>query len=282
VLASVYGITSDFIVRKKEMFMQPNRFKAQLLARQQMLGIWSMLASSNVVEVLTQADYDWILLDTEHAANEVSMVQEQLRSAAQAGMPAVVRPVANDAVQIKRLLDIGAQTLLVPMVNTPEEAALAARAVRYPPAGIRGVSLATRANRYGRDADYLERANDEVCLLVQLETVEALANLEAIAAIDGVDGLFIGPSDLAAALGHLGDFRHADVRAAIADALRRAKRFGKPIGILMADPELSALYVRGGFDYVALATDIGLLHSGTQTVLQRGRNESSLSSKESA
>lgn len=262
--------------------MQLNRFKAQLLARQQMLGIWSMLASSNVVEVLTQADYDWILLDTEHAANDVPMLQEQLRAAAQAGMPAVVRPVANDPVQIKRLLDIGAQTLLVPMVSTPEEAIRAARAVRYPPAGIRGVSLATRANRYGRDADYLERANEEVCLLVQLETAEALVNLEAIAAVDGVDGVFIGPSDLAAALGHLGDFRHPDVQGVIVDALGRARRCGKPIGILMADPELSASYVRAGFDYVALATDIGLLRGGTEAVLQRGRTDSSLSRKESA
>jgi 4-hydroxy-2-oxoheptanedioate aldolase len=254
--------------------MQPNRFKSQLLARRQMLGIWSMLASSNVVEVLTQADYDWILIDTEHSANEVPMVQEQLRAAALAGMPAVVRPVANDGVQIKRLLDVGAQTLLVPMVNTVDEARRAAQAMRYPPSGVRGVSLATRANRYGRDADYLERANDEVCLLVQLETAEALANLEAIAAVEGVDGLFIGPSDLAAALGHLGDFRHPDVQAAITDALERAKRCGKPIGILMADPVLSASYVRGGFDYVALATDIGLLRSGTQAVLQQGRAES--------
>jgi 4-hydroxy-2-oxoheptanedioate aldolase len=255
--------------------MQPNRFKARLRAGQQLLGIWSMLASSNVVEVLTQAEYDWILIDTEHAANDVPMVQEQLRAAAFSGMPAVVRPVANDAIQIKRLLDIGAQTLLVPMVNTPEEAARAAQAVRYPPAGIRGVSLATRANRYGRDADYLQHANDEVCLLVQLETAEALANLEAIAGVDGVDGIFIGPSDLAAALGHLGDFRHADVQAVIVDALGRAKRCGKPIGILMADPVLSASYVRSGFDYVALATDIGLLRGGTQAVLQEGRSHAS-------
>jgi 4-hydroxy-2-oxoheptanedioate aldolase len=263
--------------------MQPNRFKAQLLAHKQMLGIWSMLASSNVVEVLTQADYDWILLDTEHAANEVFMVQEQLRAAAQAHMPAVVRPVANDPVQIKRLLDIGAQTLLVPMVNTAEEAQRAARAMRYPPQGVRGVSLATRANRYGRDTHYLERANDEVCLLVQLETAQALANLEAIAAVDGVDGLFIGPSDLAAALGHLGDFRHPDVQAVIVDALGRAQRCGKPIGILMADPVLSASYVRSGFGYVALATDIGLLRSGTQAVLQQGRADSSMTpSKETA
>ena len=249
--------------------MQRNRFKAQLLARKQQLGIWSMLASSNVVEVLTQSEYDWILLDTEHAANEVPMVQEQLRSVAQSDVSAVVRPSTNDTVQIKRLLDIGAQTLLVPMVDTPEDALRAAAAVRYPPVGIRGVSSATRANRYGRDSDYLQQANDEVCLLVQLETVKALANLERIAEVDGVDALFIGPSDLAAALGHLGDFRHPEVQAAIRDAFARARQCGKPIGILMPDPVLSAGYLRSGFDYVALATDIGLLRNGAQAVLKQ-------------
>lgn len=253
--------------------MQRNRFRAQLLARKKQLGIWSMLASTNVVEVLTQADYDWILLDTEHAANEVPMVQEQLRAAAQTEVSAIVRPSTNDHVQIKRLLDIGAQTLLVPMVNTPEEARRAVAAMHYPPFGIRGVSSATRANRYGRDADYLQQANDEVCLLVQLETVEALANLEAIAAVDGVDALFIGPSDLAAALGHLGDFRHPEVQDAIYDALARAHRCAKPMGILMPDPVLSSAYLRGGFDYVALATDIGLLRSATQAVLQQANAE---------
>jgi 4-hydroxy-2-oxoheptanedioate aldolase len=249
--------------------MQRNRFKAHLLARKQQLGIWSMLASSNVVEVLTQSEYDWILIDTEHAANEVPMVQEQLRTAAQTEMAAVVRPSTNDPVQIKRLLDIGAQTLLVPMVNTVDEARRAACAMHYPPLGIRGVSSATRANGYGRDTDYLHHANDEVCLLVQIETVEALSNLEQIAAVDGIDALFIGPSDLAAALGHLGDFRHPEVQAAIHDAFERARRCGKPIGILMPDPVLSAEYIHMGFDYVALATDIGLLRNGAQAVLKQ-------------
>jgi 4-hydroxy-2-oxoheptanedioate aldolase len=262
--------------------MHLNRFKAQLIARRQQLGIWSMLASSNVVEVLTQSDYDWILIDTEHAANEIPMVQDQLRSAAQSRMSAVVRPSTNDTVQIKRLLDVGAQTLLVPMVNTADEARQAAAAMLYPPAGIRGVSAATRANRYGRDADYLHAANNEVCLLVQLETAEALTNLEAIAAVEGVDGLFIGPSDLAAALCHLGDFRHPDVQAAIGDALDRAHCCGKPIGILMTDPALSAAYLRSGFDYVALATDIGMLRSASEAVLKQGRSDSSHSRQESA
>jgi 4-hydroxy-2-oxoheptanedioate aldolase len=136
------------------------------------------------------------------------------------------------------------------------------------------VSSATRANRYGSDSDYLQHANDEVCLLVQLETGTALENLERIAAVDGVDALFIGPSDLAASLGHLGDFRHPDVQTAIHDALVRAHRCGKPIGILMPDPVLSAGYLRSGFDYVALATDIGLLRAGAQAVLTSAARQS--------
>lgn len=252
--------------------MQRNRFKAQLLARKQQLGIWSMLASSNVVEVLTQSDYDWILLDTEHAPNEVPMVLDQLRTVAQTTMSAVVRPSTNDAVVLKRLLDIGAQTVLVPMVDTADDARRAVAAVRYPPLGIRGVSLATRANRYGRDADYGQCANEEVCLLVQLETPKALENLESIAAVDGIDGIFVGPADLAATMGHLGNVRHAAVQAAIHDARERAHRCGKPIGILMADPELNARYIADGFDYVAVATDISLMRSGAEAALKQARS----------
>ncbi|CAJ0857939.1 HpcH/HpaI aldolase family protein [Ralstonia flatus] len=252
--------------------MQRNRFKAQLLARKQQLGIWSMLASSNVVEVLTQSDYDWILLDTEHAPNEVPMVQDQLRTVAQTSMSAVVRPSTNDAVVLKRLLDIGAQTVLVPMVDTADDARRAVAAVRYPPAGIRGVSLATRANRYGRDTDYGQCANNEVCLLVQLETPRALENLEAIAAVEGIDGIFVGPADLAATMGHLGNVRHAAVQAAIHDACERAHRCGKPIGILMADPELNARYIADGFDYVAVVTDISLMRTGADAALKQARS----------
>jgi 4-hydroxy-2-oxoheptanedioate aldolase len=249
--------------------MQHNHFKERLTDGCRQIGIWSMLASSNVVEVLTQSVYDWILIDTEHAANEVPMVQQQLRSAAQSGVSAVVRPAGNDTVLIKRLLDIGAQTLLVPMVDTAEDARRAVMAMRYPPAGARGVSLSTRANLYGRDSGYLQRANDEVCLLVQIETVAALANLEHIAAVDGVDALFIGPADLAAALGHLGDFRHPEVLAAIRGAPARAHRCGKPIGILMTDPVLSSELLQAGYDYVAVATDIGLLRSGADAALKQ-------------
>lgn len=249
--------------------MKTNTFKARLTAGDQQIGVWSTLASSNVLDVLTQSAYDWVLIDTEHAPNEVAMVLEQLRTVEQNAMPALVRPYVNDPVIIKRLLDIGAQSLLVPMVDTAEDARRAVAASRYPPAGMRGVSVSTRANRYGRDADYFAQSDNEICIAVQIETVTALHNLEAIAAVDGVDALFIGPADLAASLGHLGNSKHPDVQKEIFSALERAHAAGKPIGILMADEALAAEYVRRGFDFVAITTDITLLRTSAEAALRR-------------
>ncbi len=247
--------------------MQKNLFKQRLLARQQQIGIWSMLASANVLEVMSQSEYDWLMIDTEHSPNELPMVLEQLRTVRQTAMPTIVRPSTNDVTIIKRLLDIGAQTLLVPMVDTVEEAERALASTRYPTSGIRGVSAGTRANHYGKDTDYFAHANNEVCLILQIESVLGLSNLEQIAALDGVDALFIGPGDLAAALGHLGQIKHPDVQVAIRGALTRCHAAGKPMGILMADPELAAQYVELGFDFVAVATDISILRAGAEHAL---------------
>lgn len=248
--------------------MKTNSFKARLQARQQQIGIWSMLASSNVLEVLTQSSYDWVLIDSEHAPNDVPMVLEQLRTVAQSDMPALVRPAVNDTIIIKRMLDIGAQTLVIPMVDSADDARRAVAAMRYPPLGIRGVSAGTRANRYGRDTDYFAQVNSETCLVVQIESAAGLANIEAIAAVDGVDALFVGPSDLAAALGYLGDNKHPDVQKQIHSARERCHAAGKPIGILMPDASLAAEYVRSGFDFVAITTDITLLRSGAEAALR--------------
>ena len=249
--------------------MKTNLFKSRLVAREQQIGIWSMLASSNVLEVLTQSAYDWVMIDTEHAPNDVPMVLEQLRTVEQSGMPAVVRPPVNDTIIIKRLLDVGAQTLLVPMVESAQDAQRAAAAVRYPPLGVRGVASGTRANHYGRDTDYFARANEEICLAVQIESVAGLHNLERIAEVAGIDALFVGPSDLAAALGHLGNSKHPDVQEQIHRARERAHAVGKPIGILMPDETLAAEYVRSGFDFVAVTTDISLLRAGADSVLRK-------------
>lgn len=171
----------------------------------------------------------------------------------------MVRPAWNDPVLIKRMLDIGAQTLLIPYVETAEEAAAAVSAVRYPRQGVRGVSALHRANRYGRIKDYHARANAEICLLVQVETLRSLDNLEEIAAVDGVDGIFVGPSDLAANMGHIGNAAHPDVQDAIARAHSIADAADKPIGILAPAEAQSKKWLDAGFTFVAVGTDVGLL-----------------------
>src|SRR5215204_2417895 len=175
-----------------------NKFKQRLRAGEQQVGLWSSLSSAAATEVLGDSGFDWILIDTEHAPNETPMVADQLRAASMGSASPVVRPAWNDQVILKRLLDVGVQTLLVPFVQSAEEAARAVAATRYPPRGIRGVASVHRANRYGRAPDYFARADDEMCVMVQLETRVAVDALEEIAAVEGVDAVFIGPSDLSA------------------------------------------------------------------------------------
>jgi 4-hydroxy-2-oxoheptanedioate aldolase len=209
------------------------------------------------------------LLDTEHAPNELTMVHQQLQAMTGGTATAVVRPAWNDAVIFKRLLDVGVQSLLVPMVQNAEEAQRAVAATRYPPEGIRGVAVTIRANRFGRVTDYVKRVRDELCVLVQLETRVALNNLEAIAAVDGVDGLFIGPSDLAADLGHLGDNRHPDVRAAIEDAISRILATGKIAGILAPVEADAKHWLERGCLFVAVGSDTGLLARQSEALAGR-------------
>src|SRR5687767_9684641 len=201
-----------------------NGFKQAIREGRPQIGLWSSLCSNIVAEVIAGAGFDWILIDTEHSPNELPMVLSQLQALVGGTAAPVVRPAWNDMVIIKRLLDIGAQNLLIPYVQTPEEARAAVAATRYPPQGVRGVAGTHRASQYGRIKNYATEANKEICVLVQIETQLALENLEAIAAVEGVDGLFIGPSDLAAALGHLGNNAHPEVRRAIDDALLRIAR----------------------------------------------------------
>jgi 4-hydroxy-2-oxoheptanedioate aldolase len=183
----------------------------------------------------------------------------------------VVRPAWNDAVLFKRLLDVGAQTLLVPYVQSPEEAARAVAAVRYPPRGVRGVASTHRANRYGRVQDYFARADAEMCVLVQLETRASVDALEEIAGVDGVDGVFIGPSDLSASLNFLGEPRHPHVRSVIEDACRRARAVGTPIGILAPVEDDAAAWLAMGFAFVAVGGDILCLRKAVDALAERFR-----------
>ena len=249
---------------------QTNRFKHALAAGQAQIGLWSAFPSPYVTELLGGSGYDWIMLDTEHSPNDVPQVMAQLQAldAAQQQRPtsAVVRPAWNDSVLIKRYLDIGAQTLLVPFVQNAQEAQAAVDAMRYAPAGIRGMGGSTRASNFGRDSSYIAQAQQELCLLVQVETQEALAEIEAIAAIEGVDGIFIGPADLSASMGYPGQPRHPAVDAAINDAIRRIRAAGKAPGILMVDETRARECLALGAQFVAVAMDLILLHTAADGV----------------
>jgi len=239
-----------------------NRLKRALQAGETQIGIWSSLASHITVEIIAGAGFDWVLLDTEHAPNELTMVHRQLQAVAAAGQQAasaVVRPAWNDAVIFKRLLDVGVQSFLVPYVQTAEEAERAVAATRYPPEGVRGVAVNTRASLYGRAKDYYRSTHEEICLFLQIETRTALDNLEAIAAVDGVDGLFIGPSDLAASLGHLGDNGHPEVRATIDDAVARIQAAGRVAGVLAPIEADARHWLERGCRFVAVGSDLALL-----------------------
>jgi 4-hydroxy-2-oxoheptanedioate aldolase len=245
-----------------------NAFKRAILAGERQIGLWSGLGSATALEILAGSGYDWIVIDTEHAPNELPDVLAGLRAVSGGTATAVVRPAWNDVILIKRFLDIGAQTLLVPFIQNAAEARQAVTFMRYPPLGVRGVSLGQRANHYGRVADYFERVHGELCLLVQLETPAALAQLEAIGEVEGVDGIFIGPSDLAAGMGHLGNSGHPEVQEAIAEACGRCRRLGKPAGILAPLEADAKRYLGMGFTFVAVGSDIGLLRRSSEDLLK--------------
>ena len=241
------------------MQIPPNTFKHAIAAGRRQIGLWCSLCSNIAAEIIADSGFDWIVLDSEHAPNEIPGLLSQLQAVATGTAAPIVRPAWNDAVLIKRILDIGARSVLVPYVQNADEAHRAVAAVRYPPRGVRGVVGSARASRYGRVKDYLRTADDEICLLVQAETRTALDHLEEIARIDGVDGVFIGPADLAASFGRIGDPNHEQVQAAIADAATRLQAVGKPAGILAYDADAAKRYIGWGFTFVAVGSDLSLL-----------------------
>jgi len=243
-----------------------NPLKRALREGRAQIGLWSQLASPIAAEVVAGSGFDFLVLDTEHAPNELPSIVAQLQATTGGTAAPVVRPVWNDAVVFKRLLDVGVQNLLVPFVQSADEARRAVAATRYPPHGTRGVAVATRANRYGRVKDYFRRVHDELCIFVQLETRAALERLEEIAAVEGVDGLFIGPSDLAADLGHLGNPAHPEVRAAIEAAAARIRKAGKIAGILAPLEADARRWLELGFLFVAVGSDLGVLARQTEAL----------------
>ena len=250
-----------------------NRFKQLLNQRAERtpLGTWVMSASPIVAEAVGVAGFDWGVLDMEHTPLDLMDLVHMMQAVAGTPMVPLVRVPWNDTVNVKRVLDAGATNLLFPFIQNAEEASAAVAATRYPPQGVRGMAGMSRGSRFGTTPDYLRTANDGICVVLQLETPQAMANLESIAAVPGVDGLFVGPGDLSGAMGHVGQLTHPEVMASMADAARRANAIGMPIGSVGGNAETVAAYRAAGYDFVAMASDLGLLMRGLQGALQSMR-----------
>lgn len=255
------------------MMLPQNRFKKALREGRQQIGLWNSIPGPLTAEMLATCGFDWVVIDTEHAVTDIPDTLAMMQAMAPYRTHAVVRPAANDPVLIKRVLDLGAQTLIVPYVQNADEARAAVAAIRYAPRGIRGVAGVTRATLFGQVAGYATRAEQELCLILQVETADALDRIPEIAAVDGVDGLFIGPADLAASMGHPGNSAHPDVVAAIARAIRTIRAAGKPAGILTLDPEFARQCMDWGTSFTAVGMDIALLVGAARGLAARFRPE---------
>jgi len=246
-----------------------NAFKHAIAAGQPQYGLWCSLCSNIVVDIVSDSGFDWLLLDSEHSPNELPAILTQLQAARGGTATPIVRPAWNDPVLIKRILDIGAPGLLIPYVQNVEEAKRAVAATRYPPAGMRGVTGTGRASRFGRVKDYIRNAESEICVLLQVETREALAHLEDIASVDGVDGIFIGPADLSTSFGHAGNWANPEMQAVFKDAVTRLARVGKPAGFLTSSEEEARRLIEWGYTFVAVGADLGLLRNAADALAKK-------------
>ena len=237
-----------------------NAFKAGLARGERQIGLWLSLADAYVAEMVATAGFDWLLIDAEHGPNDLRSVLAQLQAVAPYPVSPIVRPVTGDTALIKQYLDAGVQSLLVPMVHSAAQATAVVAATRYAPRGTRGLGGAmSRVTRWSRVDDYVAHAHDEICVLVQAESKEAMADLAAIAAVDGVDGVFFGPADLSASMGHLGEFDHPEVLAAIDAGIATVLAAGKAPGIISTDPKVSERYLERGVRFVAVGVEADLL-----------------------
>jgi len=244
----------------------PNSFKRRLLAGERLIGCWCSLANPITTEVLGVAGFDWILLDGEHSPNDVISFIPQLMALKDSVSAPIVRPSWNNPVELKRLLDGGFYNFLIPFIESADEAKRAVAATRYPPQGFRGVSVSQRSNKFGSVKDYFTGINDQICVMVQIESRKGVEAVAEIAKTEGIDGIFVGPSDLAAGFGHLGNANHPEVQAAMAQIIAAAKAAGKPIGILAPVEADARRYMEQGVTFVAVGSDLGVFRSGTQAL----------------
>jgi 4-hydroxy-2-oxoheptanedioate aldolase len=239
------------------MTLPENGFKIALRDRRPIIGLWLAMADPYAAELAGHAGFDWVVIDGEHGPNDLRSILAQLQALQSSPSEVVVRPPVGEAWMIKQLLDIGARTLLIPMVDSVEQAEALVRAVRYPPAGIRGMGAAiARASRFNTIPNYAAGAGQDICLVVQAETRAAMANLERIAAVEGIDGVFIGPSDLAADMGFPGRLDAPEVQAVIEKGIATILAAGKPAGILTANETLNRHYLDLGASFVAVGADV--------------------------
>ncbi len=246
----------------------PNYFKQRLASGKQQIGLWLALGSPTATEIVAGSGYDWLLLDLEHTTIDIGQVLDHLRAAKGGTAEMVVRVPWNDPIAFKRLLDAGVRSFMVPMVQSAQEARAAVAATRFPPEGIRGAAGNTRASNFARNPTYLQQAHEELCVVAQIETIRAVDAIEEIGAVDGVDGLFVGPNDLAASLGLVGRTGHSDVQALIAGALAKIKRTSKGRGILNFVPAESRAFLQSGFNFIAVGSDSAILARRSEALLQ--------------
>lgn len=253
--------------------MVATSFRDAIKGGRAQIGLWQALGSAITVELCAAAGFDWLLLDGEHGPNTVSSLLAQLQAVNGSSAHPIVRVPSDDPTVIKQILDIGAMTILVPFVESADQAAKIVAATRYPPEGIRGLAAGqVRASRWGRDTSYINDANERICLLVQIENRAGLDNVAAIAATDGVDGVFIGPADLAASLGHRGQPAHPEILVAIDNAIEAVQFAGKAVGLLTLDEVLARNYIAKGCSFVAVGTDVTILARGVDSLIARFRN----------
>lgn len=250
-----------------------NRFKAALREGHQQIGLWCSLASPISTEIVAGSGFDWLLLDMEHSANDLRDIYGQLQAMGEGTASAMVRVPSDEPITIKRILDTGAQSLMIPNIDDAEQAHRAVAATRYAPRGVRGFSQAPRAARFGRIPDYHARCEAEIFVAVQIESRRALENLEEIAAVEGVDGVFIGPGDLSTSLGFIGQQNHPDVVQVIETAIARIRDAGKHAGILTANEELAQRYITAGTTFTAIGSDMGLLARSSEALAKRFRHD---------
>jgi 4-hydroxy-2-oxoheptanedioate aldolase len=262
------------------MEMLPNKLKAALKRAEPQIGLWMSLGTPYTAEVCAAAGFDFVVIDGEHGPNHIQSILLGLQAIAGYPAQAVVRPTIGDVNMIKQILDVGAQTLVVPLVETAEQAAMLVKAVRYPPEGIRGVApTVARASRWGRVDGYIDHASDEICLILQIETKKGLDNLEAIAAVDGVDGVFIGPADLSASLGYRGKPSAPEMLKIMEDAVARIRKSGKAPGILWTDDAGSKRFLDLGVTFMAVGVDVALLASATDKLVRTFKGGAEAASK---